>query len=242
MKYYLHDSNSFNDEKITELFMNFGYEGLGLFYSLLEKLASQEKPIKTSVLKSQLKVGKKLEKCWSFMESVELIHSNNGETFNKQLMCFSEKYKIKKESNSKRVSEWRERQQIIKTVTHYENVCNATKVNESQVNESKSYKDKSEIPILNLNEKFLLTIPDVWKPVVNKWLDFKKERNQSYKGFTSLTTMFEKLKNFSNGNPTIGLEIIENSIYNNYSGFFKLNEKTEHAMILKQNNNPVTNF
>jgi len=54
MKYYLHDSNSFSDEKITELYLNFGYEGLGLFYTTLEKLALQEKPIKTNVLKSQL--------------------------------------------------------------------------------------------------------------------------------------------------------------------------------------------
>ena len=96
MKYYLHDSNSFNDEKITELYIKYGYEGLGLFYTLLEKIASQEKPIKTSILKSQLRVGKRLEKCWQFMEDIELIQSNNGETFNEQLMNYSEKYKIKK--------------------------------------------------------------------------------------------------------------------------------------------------
>ena len=82
MKYYLHDSNSFNDEKVTELYIKFGYEGLGLFYTLLEKLASQEKPVKTSILKHQLKVGKRLNKCWKFMESLELISSNNGDTFN----------------------------------------------------------------------------------------------------------------------------------------------------------------
>ena len=63
MKYFLHDSNAFNDEKITELYINFGYEGLGLFYTILEKLAGQEKPVKTLVLKKQLNVGKKLEKC-----------------------------------------------------------------------------------------------------------------------------------------------------------------------------------
>ena len=34
--------------------MAFGYEGLGLFYTALEKFAQQEKPIKTAVLKKQL--------------------------------------------------------------------------------------------------------------------------------------------------------------------------------------------
>lgn len=137
MKYFLHDSNAFNDEKITELFISFGYEGLGLFYTLLEKLAQQEKPIKTNVLKAQLKVGKKLEKCWLFMESIELISSNNGETFNKQLMNFSGKYAIKKEKNKKRISEWRDKQALTENVTCYENVCNTHKVNKSKVKENK---------------------------------------------------------------------------------------------------------
>ena len=137
MKYYLHDSNSFNDEKITELFISFGYEGLGLFYTILEKLAQQEKPIKTTVLKTQLKVGKRLGRCWEFMESIELISSNNGETFNKQLINFSGKYAIKKEKNKIRISEWRKNQELTKNVTCYESVCNDPKVNKSKVKESK---------------------------------------------------------------------------------------------------------
>ena len=137
MKYFLHDSNAFNDEKITELYINFGYEGLGLFYTILEKLAGQEKPVKTLVLKKQLNVGKKLEKCWKFMETIDIISSNNGETFNKQLLNFSEKYKIKKEKNAKRISEWRENQEDTKNVTHYESVRNTPKVKLSKVNESK---------------------------------------------------------------------------------------------------------
>lgn len=137
MKYYLHDSSSFNDEKITELYLEFGYEGLGLFYTILEKLALQEKPIKTKVLKHQLNVGKKLEKCWSFMEEIDLISSNNGETFNKQLLNFSQKYQVSKEKNAKRIAEWRENQQLSENVTRYEHVSNTTKVNKTKVNESK---------------------------------------------------------------------------------------------------------
>jgi len=137
MKYYLHDSSSFNDEKITELYLEFGYEGLGLFYTILEKLALQEKPIKTKVLKHQLNVGKKLEKCWSFMEEIDLISSNNGETFNKQLLNFSQKYQVSKEKNAKRIAEWRENQQLSENVTRYEHVSNTPKVNKTKVNESK---------------------------------------------------------------------------------------------------------
>ena len=137
MKYFLHDSNSFNDEKITELYLKYGYEGLGLFYSILEKLALQEKPIKTKVLKHQLNIGKKLEKVWSFIEQIDLISTNNGETFNKQLLNFSKKYQVSKEKNAKRISEWRDNQAISENVTRSEQVRNDDKVKESKVKESK---------------------------------------------------------------------------------------------------------
>lgn len=81
MDYYLHDTNTFEDEKITELFIIYGYEALGLYYTLLEKLAKHEKPIKTTVLKSQLFVGKRLNRCWQYMEKTELIYSVGGYTF-----------------------------------------------------------------------------------------------------------------------------------------------------------------
>jgi hypothetical protein len=149
MKYYLHDSNSFSDEKVTELYMAFGYEGLGLFYTALEKFAQQEKPIKTAVLKRQLNIGKKLEKCWSFMEEIGLISSNNGESFNKQLLKFSENYKIKKEKTAERLKQWRENQQVAENVTHSELVRNASKVKISKVNRSKVKKEVFIPPVLN---------------------------------------------------------------------------------------------
>jgi len=150
MKYFLHDTSSFDDEKITELYLKFGYEGLGLFYTMLEKIARQEKPIKTEVLKSQLHVGKKLEKCWNFMEEIGLISSSNGDTFNERLLNFSETYEIKKENTRKRVSEWRERQKDIKNVTSYVPVSNAPKVKLSKVKKEKEeekeiFLSKSEI-------------------------------------------------------------------------------------------------
>jgi hypothetical protein len=137
MKYYLHDTSAFDDEKISELYLQFGYEGLGLFYTLLEKIAKQEKPIKTSVLKSQLKVKKRLEKCWLFMEEIQLISSNNGETFNEQLLNFSENYQIKKEKTRIKVAQWRENQSNKNNVTSYVPVSNHPKVKKSKVKESK---------------------------------------------------------------------------------------------------------
>jgi hypothetical protein len=136
MRFLNHDTGAIDDEKLAELIMNYGYEGYGLFWAILEKIARQEQPVKTVVLKKQLKVGRKLEKCWEFMESIGLIHSNNGETFNEQLLNYAGKYAIKKEKTAKRVSEWRERQGLTETVTRYKSVRNApvTPVNRIEEN------------------------------------------------------------------------------------------------------------
>jgi hypothetical protein len=213
MKYFLHDSNAFNDEKITLLFMEFGYEGLGLFYSILEKLAQQEKPVKTDVLKKQLFVGKKLEKCWKFMETIDIISSNNGETFNKQLLNFSEKFMIKKEKNRKRISEWRENQDNIKNVTCNESVRNTDKDNISKVKLSK----------VNNKESFDFSFVEVdYSETFYNWIDYKKERKQSYKTQKSLEACYQNLKLLSEFNPITAKQIVLNSISNNWLGLFKI--------------------
>lgn len=157
MKYYLHNTSAFQDEKITELFINFGYEGLGLFYTLLEKIAFQESPIKTNVLKSQLKVGKKLEKCWNFMEQIELISSNNGETFNEQLLKVNEKFIIKKEKNKIKIAEWREKQKVKKSVTSYEPECNSSTLHNNTLhNITEHKKDIVEINSTSILEPLII--------------------------------------------------------------------------------------
>ena len=162
MKYFLHDSNAFNDEKITELFMLFGYEGLGLFYTFLEKIAQQEKPVKTSVLKEQLKVGKRLNKCWNFMESIGIVCSSKGESFNEQLLNFSEKYQIKKEKNRIRIANFRAKQE---DVTHYESVGNTPKVKISKVKVSKGI--NSEEVELSSQVQEVLKLFYCFNPTIN---------------------------------------------------------------------------
>jgi hypothetical protein len=171
MKYFLHDTNSFDDEKITELFLSFGYEGLGLFYTALEKIGKQEKPIKTDILKSQLRIGKRLEKCWSFIEQIGLISSSNGESFNEQLLNFSEKYQIKKEKTREKVLQWRKKQIDIKNVTGYVPVSNPRKVKLSKIKESK------------INNIFI-------KPTLLEIQNYCKERNNTV-SFTKFFDYYE---------------------------------------------------
>lgn len=211
MKYFLHDCNSFNDEKITELFLMYGYEGLGLFYTILEKIGSQEKPIKTTVLKAQLKVGKKLEKCWSFMESLQLISSQNGETFNERILSYSESYQIKKQKTREKISQWRENQKDTINVTSYVPVCNPPKVKESKVKESKEDINSRKQKFAHTLEPFLdMYGRDMLNEFYAYWVEpnksntlFRQEQQKAWDLSRRLSTWSKNDKNYNNGTKTI---------------------------------------
>ena len=59
-------------------------------------------------------------------------------------------------------------------------------------------------------------------PIVEKWLLYKKEKKQEYKGQTSINTFCKKLIEYSNGDAIIAEAIIEQSIANNWAGIFEL--------------------
>lgn len=180
MKFYSHDTDSFEDEKIQLVFIQFGYEGLGLFYTILEKLAKSEEPIKTQVLKSQLRIGKKLQKAWDFMEEIELISTNFDETFSKRLANFIESSLKKRKKTSKKILQWRENQSITKNVTGYNVKCN---------HPIEVYKDRTiEIDYLNLNAA-IAAESDNYSPKIN----LEKEKKVSPKKEIQTTTHWKKL-------------------------------------------------
>jgi hypothetical protein len=80
------------------------------------------------------------------MESLGILSSNNGETFNKQLLNFSEKYQIKKEKTREKVSQWRSNQQNAESVTDYVPICNPSKGKESKVNIKEEGKSELHSP------------------------------------------------------------------------------------------------
>lgn len=238
MKYYLHSVDTMDDEKVTELFRRFGYEGTGLFHAILEKLAKQEKPVKTDTLKYQLKVGKRLLKCWNFLEEIGLISSNNGETFNKQLLNFSEKYQIKKEKNAKKISEWRKKQEDTESVTGYEPSCNHPKVKKSKVNESKVN--------LNINEFAEKTPNSVHSEIIkiySSWYENLVGVKYKFNGGSdgnAVKSIIAYLKNANSENQTD--EIIFDSFIYILSKYDTWDEFYKKQLKLSQINSNLTNI
>lgn len=68
-------------------------------------------------------------------------------------------------------------------------------------------------------------VNETFMPIVLEWLEYKKEKRQSYKqrGFNA---MYESLLKMSNHNPSVAKVIVEQSMQNNYSGLFPLKNNT----------------
>lgn len=62
------------------------------------------------------------------------------------------------------------------------------------------------------------------KESLEKWLAYKKERKEKYTP-SGLTACIKKLERLSNNNPDIAMQIVEESMANNYAGLFELKEK-----------------
>lgn len=85
-----------------------------------------------------------------------------------------------------------------------------------------------------------------FRNVFRKWIDYKKERKESYKSEKTLKICYEKLVKISNDDPEVADQIIMSAISNNYSGFFELKEdkkkQSKTESILSTHNEAIKNL
>ena len=63
-------------------------------------------------------------------------------------------------------------------------------------------------------------------PLIERWIDYKKSRKESYKSEDGIKTFAKKLFEFSNGDFQLAEKIIDQSIGNNWAGIFELKPTT----------------
>lgn len=75
-----------------------------------------------------------------------------------------------------------------------------------------------------------LTFVDVeFKEIVDRWLNYKLSKGQTYKNQDSIQTMYKKLLKFSRNDAKIAVDIIEDAMAKNYSGFFEIKNTIDNA-------------
>ena len=122
--------------------------------------------------------------------------------------------------------------------TNVERTLNERSLNRKEKRENrKDNKDKSLI------EKTISFSDDAqMNEAITRWLAYKKERGQTYKP-AGLKAFITRLGNLSGGNGEVALKIVEQSMANNYSGVFPLNNNRvetntpDMGVVLQDSNN-----
>lgn len=70
-----------------------------------------------------------------------------------------------------------------------------------------------------------------------KWLVYKSDRSENYKSTDSLKVLHDKLIKLSKNNKDVALEIVEQSMGNNWAGIFELKESSKKELPFNQDIN-----
>ncbi len=92
-------------------------------------------------------------------------------------------------------------------------------LNSSNIKKKKNLVEKEK-------ESFLRQYPyveDDWYAPFSEWLAYKRERKNTYTK-RGVAAAYTRLKNLSENDPVVGMEIVQQSIANNYQGLFKVKE------------------
>lgn len=141
--------------------------------------------------------------------------------------------------------------QIDNNNKRYENGCKGgrKKSNQNQSetksepnqNQSETYNDKCNNDICNndIKEKELSNespkkkgfdlsfVSPEYHKAFTEWLQYKKDRKETYKTQQSLQKCYTKLINLSGNNPSVAQEIVDQSIASNYAGLFELKKSNK---------------
>ena len=93
---------------------------------------------------------------------------------------------------------------------------NTDKINTNSKKEDNKLSSKKTVDLSIVDASFL--------DVVNTWLQYKKERHESYKPM-GFKTFYKKLLEMSDNDPNVARMIVDKSMQNNYAGIFPLKER-----------------
>lgn len=223
--YFSHDSNARNDLKMVRLRKELGLSGVGLFWCVIEMLRESDGyKLPLTEISSICYDLRTDEKDFEKLFDCGLLQQKNKFFFSESLLQRMERLdeiKIKRAEsgriggqNKASNSLANAKQMLSKTEAKVkQNVASIVK--HSIVNDSIEYNSKE------INNTLAFAREDYRKILID-WFDYKKARKESYKSDKSIQAFYNKLLKFSGGSQTKAVEIIDQSMANNWAGIFEL--------------------
>ena len=169
------------------------------------------------------------------------------EFFKNQFEIDEEKYQSKVERNRENgrrggnkahANEPNEDEQMLPNDSErYQSLPNATQNKRTQANQADKDKDKDKDKELDKSNKARTRVRDGKQSFVlpeyaeafNRWVQYKRDRKESYKTEESLKECFTRLVNLSGNNPATAMAIVNQSMANNWAGLFELKQKQNNG-------------
>lgn len=216
-EYFQHDFNARNSLQIQALIREFGAEGYGIFWAVVEVLHEKKNkvPLKQYVyagIAEQIKTdAKKVETVIKFsIEEAELFVEKNGFISSTRV----KRHLIKRLSISKTRAKVGKHGANVKQNLAKERKGKEIKGKEKKVN-------KSIIQEAGFGEHFL--------PLWEKWKTYKQdEHREAYQTTTAETAAVKFLNHLAGGDLLEAEQIINQSISNHWKGLFKLKSNGTH--------------
>lgn len=225
--------NAKDDPKCMLLIDDLGMEGYGIFWVLIEILRSQPD------YRCPINMIKSIARQYNTTApKVEVVIKNYGlfvlenETFfySESLlrrMQILDNKRLKLSEAGKKGNAIRHANNSISSPPDSHPIATQSQVNKSKVKEIKEKESKE-----NKKRDFL---EKQFEEIFFKWIEYKKERKESYKSLKSEEVFYNKLLELANYSPFEAEQIINQSIANNWAGIFPIKNNN-----LKNLNNATT--
>jgi hypothetical protein len=228
--YFSHDYNAANDTKILFLRHQLGMEGYGIYWFLIERLAESggKMPLELIPILS-MQMQSTDVKVKGVITQFDLFTIESGEFWSERLQeHLGLREKLSQSGKNGALNRWGNgdaNRVAIGDPNAKERKEKESKVKESKLKESKLKENK---------EVVFPFVSDEFKKYWEHWLEYKKEQfNFTYKSAITLQATLNQLSKLSDGKENIAIEIIKQSIFNGWKGFFQLKNELNGT-----NNNP----
>lgn len=225
-EYFPHDCNAGDDPKIMLMMAQLGLEAYGIYWILIEYLRQQPGYRAPLILLDALsrRYGSSREKFEAVISKFGLFESNDlsfySPSLTRRMEPLDNKRKRMRENIGKR---WSKNTNVLQQYNNGNTEVIQSRVEKSRVKKSRVKESKVEkstpvfTPSVNQNEALIKK----W----DEWVEFRKLLKKPYKTTPGAAAAYNKLLNLADSISETAIAIINQSIENEWLGFFPLKNK-----------------
>lgn len=222
-EYFPHDCDACDDPKMMIMISQLGLESYGIYWILIEFLRKQKDysapillldPLSRRYAVSREKMEAIVTKFGLFEVENEMFYSPS---LRRRMSPLDDKREHMQQLALKRWNADAMPPQSVRNAYAYANAMQS-KSKSKRENKSKSKEEE------NIKE-FVATLPSLFFPAWEKWIAFKKKIGKPYKTADGMRGKYQELYQMSSGDAQMAMDIIDQSIRNEWSGLFPLKSK-----------------